>query len=85
MEKMTKRDVTKKIVGVVVRYGSGVIVYGAIGAIVRPTRIDLKIGVAAASFALSGVVAEAAANYTDNLIDDIFDAIEGIKTEAATA
>lgn len=73
------RDLIKAIIGAVVQYGSGTIVYGIIEKHVEPERVDKKVAVAAASMALGGVVGNAAADYTNRLIDDVFDKIEEIK------
>lgn len=76
---MSKRETTKKIVGWIVQYGTGTIVYGIIRNNIAPTRIDHKIGVGAASLAIGGVVADAAVKYSDQLVDELFDAFDKLK------
>lgn len=75
MPKLT-RAMTKKIIGYVVGYGSGVITYGIIRNNVSPDRIDRQIAAQVAAFALGGLVCEAAVNYSDRIIDDFFAAYD---------
>lgn len=82
---MTKnRELTKKVVGAVVQYGTGIVIYGVIRNNVAAERLDQKVGVAVASFVLAGMVADAARKYSDNTIDDLFDAFEGKKVHNVT-
>lgn len=77
---MTKREMTKKIVGSVVGYGSGVIVYAIIrNNVPADIRIDRKISAAAASFVLGGLVAERAERYSNRIIDDFFNQFDKAK------
>jgi hypothetical protein len=77
---MTKREVTKVVASAIAQYGTGVIVYAIIRNNVAPTRIDHKVGVAVASLALGGVVAEAAGKHIGKIVDDVFDMIDKFKT-----
>jgi hypothetical protein len=68
---MPKIEIAKKLVSTVVSYGSGIIVYS----IIRNNLPDdlpphKQAAVAVASFAVGGMVADAASTYTDKLIDE---------------
>lgn len=67
------RALTKKIVGYVVQYGTGVIVYGIIRNNIAPERIDQKISAEVAAFALAGAAGLTATKYMHKFIDDICD------------
>lgn len=69
---MLQRETTKKIVGFVAQYGSGIVIGSTIKALVPTPRIDQKIAVAVASFMIGGVVAKAAKTYSDGIVDDIY-------------
>lgn len=81
---MTKRQITKKIVGTVTKYGTGIVIYSVIRNEVAAERLDQKVGVAVASFVLANMVADAAEKYTDKTVDEIFDAFEGKKVHNVT-
>lgn len=76
---MTPREIAKKVAGVIVQYGSAIIVNGIIKNNVDTSRIDNKIAVGLSSIALGGIVADATANRSDKIVDDIFDTIDEIK------
>lgn len=80
----TKRDIAKKVVGTVAKYGTGIIIYSVVRNEVAAERLDQKVGVAVASFVLASMVAEAAEKYTDKTVDEIFDAFEGKKVHNIT-
>lgn len=69
------RALTKKIVGYVAQYGTGVIVYGIIRNNIDPQRIDQKISAEVAAFALAGAAGLAATKYMNRFIDDICDTV----------
>jgi hypothetical protein len=75
---LTPRDIAKKVAIALVQYGCGTIVYSTIKNNVKPTPIDHKIAVGAASMALGGVVSKAAAQYVEEKVDDLFDKIDEI-------
>lgn len=73
---MTKREIVKRVVGVVVQAGTGIVVNGIIRNNVPTTHPVVKVAVGVASFAIGGVVAGAAQSYSDATIDEIFDGIQ---------
>lgn len=76
---MDKRKATKNILRLVTEYGTGIIVTAFIKNNVAPSRIDKKISVAVAGFALGGLVANKAGKYMDAFVDELFDAYEKAK------
>lgn len=82
---MDKRELTKKIVKYVVGYGTGIVINGIINSNVEPDRIDQKIAVGVASLAIGGVIAEAASDYTDRRIEELFDKFEEAKYNIESA
>lgn len=76
---MTKLTAVKTVTRYAVQYGTGFIVNSIIQNQVHPQRIDHKVGVAVASVAIGGAVADAACAYTDRLIDEVADSVKSIK------
>lgn len=79
---MTKREIIKKIAGIVTQIGTGAIVNGIVKSNVPMSRLDVKIAVGVASFAIGGIVANSAVNYMDTTVDEIFDIINQFKNAA---
>lgn len=79
---MTKREIIKKIAGIVTQIGTGAIVNGIVKSNVPVNRLDVKIAVGVASFAIGGIVASSAVNYMDATVDEIFDIVDQFKNAA---
>lgn len=76
---MSKILIAKTVTRYAVQYGTGFIVNSIIQTHANPQRIDQKVGVAVASVAIGGAVAEAACAYSDRLIDEVVDAASNLK------
>jgi hypothetical protein len=70
---VNKRDVSKKTIAILAEYGAAIIASQIIKNNVTATRIDKRVAVAVATFALGGVVAAAASKYIQRFIDDLFE------------
>lgn len=68
---MTKTDIAKTIVGFVVGAGASKIVKGVIDKNVEPEKKTDKVAVAAASYVVGAMAADATKKYTDAKIDEI--------------
>jgi hypothetical protein len=68
-----KREVSKKTVAILAEYGAAIIASQIIRSNVTATRIDKRVAVAVASFALGGVLAASASKYIQRFIDDLFE------------
>jgi hypothetical protein len=68
------RKTTKTVVALAVQYGSALIIAGAAAAVAPTDKIHKKIAVGVAAAAIGGLVGEKAAEYTDRVIDEIWDA-----------
>jgi len=80
---MNKIELTKKVVGFTIQYGSGLIISGIVRSNVAPANVIQKVGITVGVFAISGAVGNAASKYTDILIDEIVDAYNEIKEKKA--
>lgn len=76
---MDNRELTKKIVGYTAEYGTAIIIGAIIKNHVSVTRIDKRVAVAVATFAIAGVVAVRASRNIRAFVDEIFDGIDKIK------
>lgn len=72
-------DITKKAVSLTVMAGVSKIVHDIIANNVDMEKSHHKVTVPVASFALGGMAADAASEYTDNFIDEIADVVVQIK------
>lgn len=81
---MNKIEIAKKVVGLTVQYGSGLIISGIVRSNVAPANIIQKVGVTVGVFAISGAVGNAASKYTDLMIDEIVDAYKELKEKKTT-
>ncbi len=79
---MTKTEIAKTVLAVGVQYGTGLIIAGIVRSNVIPLNTVQKIGVVAGTWALSGVVANAATKYTDDLIDEAISKFQKIKAKS---
>lgn len=76
---MTKRDMTKKACHIIAGTSVG---YAVANALYNNTEKDNLLHSAEASIAgvvVGGMAAEASREYTDRVVDDVFDAIEAYK------
>jgi hypothetical protein len=82
---MTKTEIVKQIVGLVVAAGTAQIVKGVIENNTNPVKVPEKVALAAAAFVVGAMAKEATKQYTDKQIDWIIktwnDAVEKIKAE----
>lgn len=78
----TKREIVKKVAGAVVQFGTGFIINGIVKTNVPVSHPGLKIVVGLTSFAIGGVVADAAQKYMDTTIDELIDGINKFKAAA---
>ncbi len=69
---------------IVVHLGTGTIVNAIVRNNVAPANAFEKISIPAGSFAIGGIVANAAKQYTEDLIDDIVNAVSKAKDEDTT-
>lgn len=72
-------DITKKAVTFAVTVGVSKIVHDIIASNVEMEKTHHKVAVPIASFALGGMAADAASDYTDQFIDEIADLVVQIK------
>lgn len=70
---MTKIDLTKRIVALIVGFGTKQIVVAIIRNNVSSEKVTDKIAIEAASWVLSALVASKAKEYTDQIIDELID------------
>lgn len=77
--KLTAIAVTKFVTSGAVGIGTGKIVSGIIKNNVSPTKLIDKVTIAAASFMIGSMAAEATKKYSDNLIDEVVKVATGIK------
>lgn len=68
-----KTAIAKKVVRIIVQFGAGTVVHAIISNNVDTTDASVahKVSVPVASYALGGMVANAAGDYTDKLIDEM--------------
>lgn len=76
---MDKRKLAKLVVGSAAAFGAGFIVTAIIKQNVVPVKLIHKLGVGVATLALSGIVANEARKYTDDMIDETLDFVETVK------
>ena len=76
---MSKLDLIKKITSTIVAVGTGKITYAIIRNNVETENIVDQVTVAAGSFAIGGIVAKASEQYTNQMIDEVAEAINNIK------
>lgn len=77
MENNQAREMTKKVVSGIIKFGSGTIVNGAVKSLVVTNNPISAIAVPVTSIAIGMYVGENVAAYTDKQIDDLFDAFTG--------
>jgi heme O synthase-like polyprenyltransferase len=70
---MTKIEVTKQIVSLVVGAGTTKIIAGIIARNTEPTKLTQKVSIVAAGVVLGSMAADATSSYTDAKIDEIVD------------
>lgn len=82
---MTKTDLAKRAVSLVVGIGTRHIVTAIIRNNVSPEKVTEKVAIEAATWVLSGLVALKAKEYTDKMIDDLIDQWLKLKSQIKEA
>jgi len=76
---MNKRKILKVIVGGAAAFGAGAITYAVVRNNIAPPKLVGKITVGIATFAIAGLVGNAAADQCEVIIDDSFDFVDNLK------
>jgi uncharacterized membrane protein len=77
---MNKRKLSKQAVAIITEYGAAIVIAQIIKEnVTAPKRIDKRVAVALATFAIGGIVVAAASKYIQGFIDDIYDSYDRIK------
>lgn len=77
---MNKRKLTKNVVTFLLGYGTSYIAAALVSNYIPTPRLDHKITVSLVQWSAAGATAKALSNYTDEIIDTLFDAYEESKT-----
>ncbi len=80
-----KIQITKAIVGAIVRFGTGSIVYAIVRNNTTPESAFEKISIPAGSFVLGGIASDAARQYSERMIDDLVETFGGLKDNVKSA
>lgn len=79
MNKMTKTDVAKAVVSIVVGSGTYMIVSAIVKNNIVPETVFQRLKVNAGTFVLASMVADASSKYTDNAIDKIVEVYNEVR------